>query len=84
MSSMAAHWMKDVRAQRFWQSTGKPGLEGLYYGRLLCGDEMEECFVAKHLKPTAEKILRWKAVSEWLGRSDVVQNATISSLQEKG
>lgn len=72
--------MEHVGGRRLRQGETKRGAEEYYYRSLLRGDEVLECLLLKKLKLTAQKMLRWKAVSQRGRVSDAAQRERSSEL----
>lgn len=79
---MLAGKKKNIGSPRSRHATKMMGIEGCDYRRMFNKDEEEQCFVLKKLKPTTERTLGRKAVSDsapWFGVAQQASNASLQS-----
>lgn len=70
VAEMIASEMQDAGAQRLCRGTRKLGLDGFFYRKGSRGNEVVECLILKGLKLTFQEILRWRAVSDRVARTN--------------
>lgn len=80
---MVASGTKDVGFRRLCQNTRKMDLGEFHYRRVFRGNKAVECFLLKGVRVTAEELLRRRAESYIVRRSDEEQRADNARLRSK-
>lgn len=83
VDAMVAGGRKDIGAQRSGWNTKRTDVKGLYYKIVVHGRGMVECVLLNELGLTSGHMLRWKAMSERVTRSEAAHQAVVASLQRR-
>lgn len=83
VGGMVTSVMLAVLAQSCRQGTRKTSSNGFYYRSVFRGNGLVTCAVLKHLKRTAQEMLRGKALSDRATRNDAEQQATAAHVQKE-